>query len=71
MISAVKPTKFMANSSICSIIIGKLHHEKKPYSIIFVKVNKNLEISFYCIILPLSLVIYLKIKSSKKFLFDA
>ena len=59
MISAVKLKKHMAGASIFSIIIGKLCYGKKLCSIIFLKVDKDLEISFYCTIQPFSLAIHL------------
>ena len=60
----------MASTNICSVIVSKLHHNKKPYLIILLKIDKNLEINFYYIILPLNLAVYLQIESDKEFLFD-
>ena len=60
----------MANINIVSIIVSKFYHKKKLFLIILLKIDKDLEVSFYCIILPLNLTIYLWIKGNKKFLFD-
>ena len=60
----------MANASIFGIIVGKFHHEKKPYPIILLKVDKSLEISFYYAILPFGPTIYLWVEGSGKFPFD-
>ena len=71
MISTIKLKKYMASTSIFSIVISKLCYGKKLYLIILLKVNKNLEVGFYYIILSFSLAISLWIKGDKKFLFDA
>ena len=66
----MKLKRFMANASILCIVISKLRYEKKLYSIILLEINKSLEVGFYYTILPLSLTIYLQIKSSKEFLLN-
>ena len=59
MISIVELEKHMIGASIHSIIINKLYHKKKSYPIILFKVDKGSKVSFYCIILPLSLAVRL------------
>ena len=49
----------MINTNIFGIIIGKLYYKKKLYLIILFKINKNLKINFYYIILFLGLAIHL------------
>ena len=61
----------MAGASISGIIVGKLYYKKKLCLIILLKVDKSLEINFYCIILPLNLAVCLQIKGGRKFLLDA
>ena len=61
----------MADASILGVIVGKLHHKKKPYLIILLKVDKSLEINFHYTILLLSLAIYLQIKGGRESLFNA
>ena len=56
----------MVNVYIFGIIIGKLYYEKKLYSIILLKVNKNLEVDFYYTILPFGLVIHLRVEGDKE-----
>ena len=87
MISAIELKSYMVSISILSIIVSKLYHKKKPYLVILFKVDKGLEIGFYCTILfkidkgleidfyhtilPLSLAVYLWIKSDGEFLCNA
>ena len=61
----------MANASILGIIVGELCHEKKLCLIILLKVDKGLEVGFYCIILPLCLAIHLRIEGGGEFSLDA
>ena len=67
----MKLEKYMSVMSIFGIIISKFHYKKKLYLIILFKINKSLKIGFYYIILSLNRAIYLKIKGSRQFLFDA
>ena len=60
----------MAVASILGMIVSKFCYEKKLCSIILLKFDKNLEISFYYTILPLSLVVYLWKESDRKFSLD-
>ena len=59
MISVIKLKRHMANASIPGIIIGKFCHEKKLCPIILLKVDKNLEVGFYCTILSFGLTVHL------------
>ena len=70
MILAIELIKYVAGFGILSIVIDKLCYEKKPCLIILLKVDENLEVSFYCIILSLNLAVYLQIKSGGEFLLD-
>ena len=70
IIYTVKFKRYMIISNIFDIIISKFSYHKKICPVILLKVNKSLKISFYYIILFLSLAIYLKIKTSKNLLFD-
>ena len=56
----------MADTSIFGIVVGKLRYKKKLCSIILLKVDKSLEIDFYCTILPLCLIVYLQVEGGKK-----
>ena len=60
----------MANTGIHDIIVGKLRYKQKLCLIILLKVDKDLEIGFYCIILPLSLAICLWVEDDGESLFD-
>ena len=60
----------MADASIFCIIIGKLCYKKKPCSIIFLKVDKDLKINFHYTILLFSLAICLQIKDGREFLLN-
>ena len=51
--------KYVAGDNIFYIIIDKFCYKKKLYLIILFKIDKNLKISFYYIILSLSFYIYL------------
>ena len=57
----------MAGANIFGIIIGKFRYKKKLYLIILLKINQNLEISFYHTILSFSLAIYLRVEGNKEF----
>ena len=61
----------MVDANIFGIIISEFHHEKKPYLIILLKVDKSLEISFHCAILPFGLIIYLCVEGSRESMLDA
>ena len=49
----------MTSASIFGIILDKLRHRKKLYSIILLKIDKDLEVNFYCAILPFGLTVRL------------
>ena len=70
MISAIELEKYVANISIFDNIVGKFCYKKKSYPIILLKVDRDLEIDFYCAILLFGLTIYLWIKSNRKFLLN-
>ena len=66
MISIVELEERMTNASILGIIISKLHHGKKPCSIILLEIDKNLKISFYCAILLFGLIVCLWMEIGRK-----
>ena len=70
MISAIKLKKCVAGASILDNIIGKLCYKKKPCLIIWLEVDKGLEVSFYYTILPFNLTIYLWIEGGGESLLD-
>ena len=55
---------------IFSIIISKFYYKKKLYLVILLKIDNNLKVGFYYIILLFNLAVYLEVKSYKKFLFS-
>ena len=59
MIFKIELEKYMANTSIFGIFIGKFCYGKKLYSIILLKVDKSLKVGFYYSILPFCLTICL------------
>ena len=61
----------MAGASIFGIIIGKLRHKKKPCPVIWLEVDKGLEIGFYYAILLFGLTIYLWVEGDGEFLLNA
>ena len=63
----IKFKRHITSINIFYIIISKLSHLKESYLVILLKINKNLEISFYYTILFFSLAIYLKLKDDIKF----
>ena len=71
MISAIKLKKYMAGVNILGVIINKFRYDKKLCPIILLKVDKSLEIGFYCTILPFHLAVYLQIEDNKKFPLNA
>ena len=70
MISVIEFKKYVAGIGILDIIIDKICNRKKLYLIILLKVEKNLEVDFYHIILPLSLAVCLWVKGGRKSLFN-
>ena len=71
MISAIELERCMAGAGILGIIISKLRHGKKPCPIILLKVDKGLEVDFYCTILPFSLAVRLWVEGGGKFPLNA
>ena len=61
----------MAGAGILSIIVNKLRYKKKSCLIILLKVDKNLEVSFYYTILPFSLVVCLQVEGGGESPLDA
>ena len=61
----------MADANIFGIIAGKFCYKKKLYLVIPFKINKDLKIGFYCIILLFNQIIHFWIKNSGKFLLNA
>ena len=71
MISTIEFKKCMANTGFLSVVIGKLHHGKKPCSIILLEFDKGLEIGFYCTILSFSLTVCLWVEAHRESLLNA
>ena len=57
----------MASADIFGVIVSELRYKKKPCPIIPFEVNKSLEVGFYCIILPFSLAIRLRVEDGGEF----
>ena len=70
MIFTVELKRHMASVGIFSIIIDKLCYKKKLYSIILLKIDKDLEIGLYFTILSFGLIVYLWVKSNRESLLD-
>ena len=66
MVSVVELKRRMANASILGIIISKLCNRKKLCSVILLKVDKNLEISFYYTILLFDLTVCLWVEGGRE-----
>ena len=71
MIFAIELEKYMADTDIFSIVIGKFCHGKKLYLIILLEINKSLEVGFYYTILPFGFTVRLWLESGGEFLFNA
>lgn len=71
VIAAVQLRRYVAGIGVFCIIIDKFSYWKKPYQVILLEVDKNLDVGFYFTVLSFSLIISLRIKGGKKFLFDA
>lgn len=70
VIATVELQNCIASSCIFGSVIDKFNYRNKPSLIILLAIDKSFEIDFYYIVLPLSLAISLRIKSSKKLLLD-
>ena len=70
IISVIKLERCVDITNILEIIISKFCYKKKSYPIILFEINKNMKVSFHCIILLFNLAIYLLIKNNKEFLFN-
>ena len=66
MISAIELKKYVAGTGIHGIVVCKLCYEKKLYLIILLKLNKDLEVSFYHVTLPFCLTVRLWVEGDKK-----
>ena len=71
MIFVIKLKKRVTGADIFSIIISNFRHNKKPYSIILFKIDKDLETSFHHAILGFNLAINLQVKCDEDFLLNA
>ena len=71
MISAIELKKFVADTDILGIIVGKLRHKMDLCSIILCEIDKSLKVDFYCTILPFDLIVYLWVKGDGEFLLNA
>ena len=71
MIFVIELKRFMANAGILGIVIGKFYYKKMSCSIILLRVDKGLEVNFYCTILLLSLAVCLRVEGGKEFSLDA
>ena len=61
----------MTSVYIFDISISRFSYLKKLFLVILLKMNKNSKVAFYCNIFSFGLIIYLRIKSDKKLLFNA
>ena len=71
MISAIELERGVAGAGIFGVIVGKLCHEKKPYSIVLLKVDKDSKIGFHRTILPFGLTVRLWVEGGKESLLNA
>ena len=71
MISVIELEYCIAGADIFDIVVSKLCHRKKLCSIILLKVDKGLEVGFYCIILLYGLIVYLWVEGYREFPLDA
>ena len=71
MISAIELKRCVAGAGILGIVVRKFCHGKKPCPIILLEVDKNLEVGFYCTILPFSLAVRLRVEGGGESLLDA
>lgn len=58
----------MADAQIFGIVIYKLGYWQEPSLVILFKIDRNLKINLYDIVLPLYLAVYQRIKNGKKLL---
>lgn len=63
----VELKKKKADTYVFCIIISKFRHWQEFCAIILLVIDKNLEISFYCIILFFSLTVNIEIKGGGEF----
>lgn len=60
IVATIQLKKYITNAGVFCIIIGKLNHWKKLCLILLFKVDKDLKVNFYNIVLLLNLIVYLK-----------
>lgn len=65
MVATAKLKKSVLNIEIPSVIIDKLNHWQKICLVIFLEIDKNIEIYLYYICLLLGLIVALQVKSIK------
>lgn len=62
--------RYVTSANVFYIVIDKFSYWKKFCLAILFKIDKNLEVTFYCTTLHFSLVVNLRVKSNKKFLLN-
>lgn len=60
----------MVNAHIFGIVVSKFSYWEEPNPIVLLVIDKNSEVSLYCIVLSLGLVINLRMEDSRKSLLD-
>lgn len=71
VVAAVQLKECIAGASIFRIIIGKSNHWKDLCLVVLLEIDKSTEVSFYYIVLPLSLAVSLRVKGCKTSLFNS
>ena len=71
IVAIIQLKKNITGISIFCIIIGKFNYQKEFYSVILLKVNKDLEVNFCGAVLPLGLTVCLRVKCGRELLLDA
>lgn len=70
VIAIVLLKKHLDYISIFIVVISKLGYWQEFYSVVLLKINKDLKIRFNCAFLLFCLTICLKLESSEKFLLN-
>lgn len=71
VVATVQLKQCIAGASVFCIIIGEFSYWKEFCLIVLLKVDKNTEKSFHCIVLPLGLAVSLKVEDGRKPTFNA
>ena len=71
VIIIIELERYVTNTCIFCIIIGKLSYGKEPSLIILLIINKKTKLGFYHIVLLLGLTVNLKIKDGRESLLDS